>query len=132
MKLIDTMICWCSQERWDDFRNFALRDGTLPDDEPRIIAVDKRDPRQIERANYLPSSLLAKGGNWIEVSDDQRVCQLFILFNELVTMNGLSVDEVHNAFLAIDEYRDYHNPEIWRREGIVGDAWYRDKSDEAS
>jgi hypothetical protein len=49
---------------------------------------------------------------------------LFVLFNTLVIRDGIDPNRAHEAFLAIDEYRQTISPEIpgaeeWRRRGSL-------------
>lgn len=41
-----------------------------------------------------------------ESTADQRLVAIFILFSAIIVREGLDPEIVHQAFLAIDEYRD--------------------------
>lgn len=41
-----------------------------------------------------------------ESAPDQRLVAIFILFSAIVVREGLDAEIVHQAFLAIDEYRE--------------------------
>jgi hypothetical protein len=47
-----------------------------------------------------------------EASADGRIMQLFLDFNAIVVRDGINPQEVHKAFLKIDEYRQHIAPDM--------------------
>src|SRR4051794_6540669 len=46
------------------------------------------------------------GEGWRELTDDERLLRLFVLFAIMTARDGVPPAEAHRAFLEIDEYRE--------------------------
>jgi hypothetical protein len=92
MKLRETMICWNSASLRDQHDEW-VRPGPHPDKTGWSKAFAGSDGACMIQ-------------DWREYSDDERLLRLFVLFTTLVVRDGVPADEVHRAFLAIDEYRE--------------------------
>jgi hypothetical protein len=108
INLKDAMFCWCSAERWPEWSALCEKDGSLPREAARVMVVmhlghDAKD------AAYLPSSWGACCDYWGKASNISRFSEMLLLFNRLVHQHGLSVDEVHSAFLNVEEYANKGN-----------------------
>src|SRR4051812_16579316 len=101
MKLRDTMICW--HPAWLTSR---------PPPEP-LVKCGPHPPPDRWHKPYLMSDgacYFALDGRsdrkgWRDVSADERLLRLFVLFAILTVRDGIPHAEVHRAFLAVDEYR---------------------------
>ena len=61
---------------------------------------------------WRPATSLGAYGNVPTKSDRERqLLAMFILFNTIVVRDGVDVDKAHQAFLAIDEYRQTISPD---------------------
>ncbi|AYO83005.1 hypothetical protein [Methylobacterium brachiatum] len=93
MKQIEAIIAW-TPARWAELK---------PETAGQVVVVPVPDEagtskRYMMRAGASSSALAA-------LSDEARIARLFIDFQTLVVRDGLDPQDVHQAFLAIDEYR---------------------------
>lgn len=104
--LKNAMICWCPADRWEEQRALCEKLGEiLPLDAARVMVVEHMGA-DARSADYLPSSWGACCGSWQRATNAGRLSEMQTLFNRLVHRDGLSVEEVHAAFLNIEEYAD--------------------------
>jgi hypothetical protein len=68
--------------------------------------------RSVDASNSL--------GEWGDVptkdNRDKQLLAMFILFNTITVRDRVSVDNAHQAFLAIDEYRQTISPDAFGAE----------------
>ena len=100
--LRDAMVLWNSQ----DYHDKALKGGV--DNTVRIKVVPHSSYRS-DQFRYLQSSVGACFGGWATAKGAAQAGYIMGLFNRIVTHDGLSADEVHRAFLEIDEYAEFHD-----------------------
>lgn len=92
IKLIDAEIMWCG--RSDDIY------GKLP---ANVAIIKAGEPEGW--AARLPFSDGARRSFWREYTHKQRLGRLVALMINMVRVYGLSMDEIHESFKGIDEYR---------------------------
>jgi hypothetical protein len=99
MKLIETMILWNSKGR----HKFA----ELP-----IVKAVVHCGDEAQKYDYLRKSLGACMGGWKSSTPLARATHILSLFHQMIIRDNISPADVHNAFMEIDEYREFHkNPE---------------------
>lgn len=103
MLLSETMILWNSVREHKDLD--GLENG------PSIKVVHYRNSREIRAYDHLSNSVGACFLGWDTCKDTARAAYLFALMNQLVVKDGLHFDTVHKAFLEIDEYAEYNDPD---------------------
>lgn len=100
MKFLDCMIAWTpANEDWGAEGQAAgsVTVGPWPD-----------------RSRWSDAYAMTEGACDMALHDlnsDARDLMLFIIFNKLVVRDGLDAMVVHEAFLAIDEYRQRLSPD---------------------
>lgn len=100
MKLIEVMFLWADrlQRAYDTSR-------------PRVIVVQHVSD-EASKYSYLPNSMGRCCGGWRSTTPLARATHALCLFHQMVTVDGIPVDEVRQAFMRIDEYREYiENPD---------------------
>ena len=120
MKLCETMICWhpltkrpVRDPRVKWWHPAWLTKRPVPDPlvkcgpHPDRHGWSKPYPMSDGACGHWPEG----GGDvddkgWREVSDDERLLRLFVMFAIMITRDGVPPAEVHKAFLEIDEYRE--------------------------
>jgi hypothetical protein len=107
MKLRETMIAWNLPIPGQPAPRLWVKVGPHPVGDP-----DWTDPYFCTDGacwlSGLPGRRDDKG--WREISANERLLRLFVLFARMTT-EGAPPAEVHNAFLAIDEYREAMPPD---------------------
>ena len=116
MKLCETMICWHPLtkrpvpdplvKRWHPA---WLTKRPVP--YPLVKCGSHPDRHGWSKPYEMSDGWLEGGGDvdekgWREVSDDERLLRLFIMFAIMTTRDGVPPAEAHKAFLEIDEYRE--------------------------
>lgn len=91
MKLRNAMVLW--------------NDNSSLTHQREIMVVEHG--RNNHEYDYLYKSDCACMAGWKTSSDIDRIVHLFILFGRIILEAGISSDEVHKAFLSIDEYREW-------------------------
>jgi hypothetical protein len=98
VKLRETMICWngpdCSRGE-----PLTVEAGPYPD---RFGWSERYDCS--DGACWLI--------DWRKFSADERLLRLFVMFTILTIRDQVPAEEVHRAFLAIDEYRKALPPDV--------------------
>ena len=107
VKLIDAMILW-DKQHLDSDRG------------PAVKVVNHTTQEQVQCYRYLTSSVGCCYRNWATVTDLERAACVLSLFNQIVIKDGIPADQVHAAFMEIDEYAEFQddvrNPDnpFWR------------------
>jgi hypothetical protein len=104
MELTEAMLLWNNAADHDCLMSSHKRRRVLSEPEVRVKIVRHRGRDTTREYDYLAKSLWACCNDWKPASHEYRLMQMFKMFNELVTKSGLISDEVHRAFLEIDEY----------------------------
>ena len=121
VKLEDTMVLWGSEERVDAIRaipRYANTDATT-----LVKVVHHSDYAGNEKYAFLPCSSGACSSSWEEASDVARAGSLLTLFNWLTVKDGITPEDVHTAFLEIDEYREYYEQKNYNEETYSNPFW---------
>jgi hypothetical protein len=101
MKAIDAIVVWTPQDR----QNAAL---------PGSIRIEKRGTHWDRTPGdfWGPATSLGSFGQIPTKGDKiKQLLAMFILFNTVTVRDGISVEDAHNAFLQIDEYRKTISPD---------------------
>jgi hypothetical protein len=104
-----TMILWNSADEHPEYLSIH-RDRHLVENPVRIKAVSQQDSLAITSFDYLSNSVGSCFLGWQTCKDTARSAYIMGLFNRIVTEDGLSSEEVHKAFMEIDEYAEFHDP----------------------
>ncbi len=86
MKLINTIIFW------------NKKDPLL------VVVFDRNKGVSIDFQHW--SNDWAFYPQWRELTDDERILQMFVMFNKLVVMEQIPTEILHHRLLVIDEYRE--------------------------
>lgn len=113
MRLRDALMFWNDKEE-------AARNGA---GKARIAVGIMKDRFFHNTYNYMQNSTGCCYGHWKSDTLEHIIAYLFILFNELVIQSGIPVDEVHNEFMKIDEYRIWHERKVWEESGPIRDVY---------
>ena len=99
MKLRDTMIAWKPDHSRRALADPQVKVGPHPSD------GWQRGYLFTDGACWL--RLAGQGDKgWRDVSADERLLRLFVMFTIMTIRDGIPPAEVHRAFLGIDEYRE--------------------------
>ena len=108
IELRNAMICWCSADRWHEWKALCERCEDLPPNAARVLVVE-HGSQAAHAANYLPSTLGACCADWREKPDWDLRDEMLLMFNRLTgKQEGLSHEEVHAAFMNIEEYAELY------------------------
>ena len=119
--LKDAMILWGSRERVDEIRAIPRYAGSDP--KMLVKVVNHSDYAGNERYAVLPCSSGACSTTWKDATDVGRAGSVLTLFNWLTVKDGISPEEVHNAFMEIDEYREYFGQKNYNEETYINPFW---------
>jgi hypothetical protein len=72
------------------------------------LAIVKMGETETAGQRALHKSDWAPWGWWREASPDRRAAYMFGSFSSLVTHHGFEVNPVHEAFMEVEEYRQWH------------------------
>jgi hypothetical protein len=107
--LRNTMILWNDADGHDGYLAIQRRWQRIASP-IRVKVVPHGDRSAIVPFDYLSNSVGACFGGWQTCKDTARAAYIMGLFNRMVTEDGLTSDEVHKAFMEIDEYAEFHDP----------------------
>lgn len=93
MKQIETIIAW-TPARWAELK---------PETAGQIVVLPV--PDEAGTSKHFMMRAGASSSALVALSEEARIARLFIDFQTIVVRDGLDPQEVHRAFLAIDEYR---------------------------
>ena len=102
------MILWNGADEHQEFLDIHRRDHAI-ENPVRVKIVSHLNSRVIQAFDYLSNSVGACFGDWKSYSDEGRAAYILHLFNRLVTKDRLTTEEVHKAFLEIEEYAEFHD-----------------------
>ena len=97
MKLANTMYAW-NPVRLGGFNAGEIKVGPHPD----------HTDWTLQYVNSLGACMLS----FKQMSDQERLTQMFIDFHTLVVRDGIEAQKAHREFLKIDEYRRAISPDI--------------------
>lgn len=115
VKLEDAMILWN-----DDLDK---KSWVNPSNACRIKVVNHADFEGNKKFDYLSKSLGACGSEWRRTSDVARAGFIMSLFNVIVNQHRLMADEVHEAFMEIDEYKEFTEPDNYNEQVYTNPFW---------
>jgi hypothetical protein len=72
------------------------------------LAIVKMGETETPLQRSLRKSDWAPWGWWREASPDRRAAYMFGSFSSLIISHGFDVDQVHKVFMAVEEYRQWH------------------------
>ena len=81
---------------------------------PNIKVVAQGQSREIKRYDYLSSSSGSCFAKWSVASDVDRAGFIMALANIIAARGKISFDEIHKAFLEIEEYKEFRDRVIER------------------
>ena len=90
MKLAEIMYAW-TPATWETPTAGKVRIGVHPD--------------RVGWTRPFASCLGACDLSFVEMSDAERITQMFVAFHAMVVRDGIDPQVAHTAFLDIDEYR---------------------------